>query len=43
MFSGLLEHVLIRTHLFEHRYRGGLTTKKTRDAFLRRKAVAALV
>jgi hypothetical protein len=43
LFSRLLEKGFLRIHLLEHRYRGGLTTLKTRNAFVRRKSVAALL
>jgi hypothetical protein len=43
VFSGPSENGFVRIHVLEHRYRGGLTTLKTRDAFVRRKAVAVLV
>jgi hypothetical protein len=43
VFSGPSENSFVRIHLLEHRYGGGLTTLKTRDAHTRRKAVAVLV
>jgi hypothetical protein len=43
MFSGASGSGFGRIHLLEHRYRGGLTTLKTRDPFVRRKAIAVLV
>jgi hypothetical protein len=43
VFSGPSEIGFVLIDLLEHRYRGGLTALRTRDAFVRRKAVAVLV
>jgi hypothetical protein len=40
VFSGPSENGFIWSHLLEHQCRRGLTTSKTRDAFVKRKAVA---
>jgi hypothetical protein len=39
-FSGPSENVFVPIHLLEHRYRGGLTTLKTRYVFVRRKPLS---
>jgi hypothetical protein len=43
VFSRSSENGFVGIHLLEHRYRGRLTALKTRDAFVRIKAVADLV
>jgi hypothetical protein len=42
MFSGPSENVFVRMHLLEHWYNVGVSTLKTRDAFVRRKSMTAL-
>jgi hypothetical protein len=42
VFSGPSENGFVGIHLLKHPYRRGLTTLKTRDASLRRKAVAVM-
>jgi hypothetical protein len=43
MFSGSSKNIFIRNRLLEHQYRGDLTTLKTRDAFVRRKALTVFM
>jgi hypothetical protein len=43
VFSGPSGNSFARIRLLEHRHRGGLTTLKTRDAFVERKVVAVLM
>jgi hypothetical protein len=43
VFSRPSENGFVQIHLLEHCYRSGLTTLKTRDAYVRRKAAGILI